>query len=71
MTVNRTPELLAAIREWAEEFTAGVEQGMRSMRAQWDIEGHAEPLTLYANKSGTFIIEPGQKPAPVKEWLGS
>lgn len=69
MSVNRTPELLADLRKWATEFTHDIGLGMRSIRAQWDIEGHEEPLTLYANRTGTFVVEPGEKPVPAIEWL--
>lgn len=69
MSVNRTPELLAHVKEWADVFTDSVAKGQRSHRTQWDVEGTDEPLTLYANRSGTFIVEPGCKPVPVQEWL--
>lgn len=69
MSVNRTPELLAQLRDVVDDFEYNIAHGLRSCRAQWDIEEYSEPLTLFANRSGTFIVEPGQKPVPVKEWL--
>lgn len=69
MSINRTPELLRQLRDCADDFEHNIAHGLRSCRAQWDIEGHTEPFTLFANRSGTFVVEPGEKPVPVKEWL--
>lgn len=70
MSVVRSPELLAALTEWVEDFEALLAEGARSARIQWDIEGHAEPLTLLATqKRGVEIIEPGSGPVPAREWL--
>lgn len=69
MTINRTPETLTQLADCAADFEYNMRQGMRSCRAQWDIEGTNEPLTLYANRHGVFIVEPGAKPVPVEEWL--
>lgn len=71
MGINRTDETTKHLEEWVTEFERWISEGMRSMRAQWNIEGHDEPLTLYANGSGVFIVEPGQKPTPANEWLNS
>lgn len=68
--INRTEQLLAEVRVWADEFSHIVTGGIRSARIQWNIDGHAEPLTLYANKTGTYIVEPGSKPVSAVEWLG-
>lgn len=59
------------VQEWAAEFEDGMRRGVRSLRVQFDIEGRDEPFTLFANKTGVFVVEPGEKPIPVEEWLSA
>lgn len=69
MSVARTPELKDMVREWAAQFEEDMQRGVRSLRVQFDIEGRDEPFTVFANRTGVFVVEPGAKPVPVKDWL--
>lgn len=68
MSVNRTPELLDMIREWTDHFEDLMLRGAYTARIQWRIEGHDHPLTLLANGSGVFVVEPGAGMKPAREW---
>jgi hypothetical protein len=68
--ILRTENIREELIDCVADFEWNIKQGgMRSCRGQWDIEGTDQPLTLYANRGGTFIVEPGSKPVPAKRWL--
>lgn len=71
MTTTRTADSLAEIKTWVEDFADLMGRGARSARIQFDVDGHTDPFTIYANKNGTFIVEPGSKPVPATEWLSA
>lgn len=69
MTVNHTPELLAAITVRLEDAEATIAEGASSVRIQWPIEGHTELLTLLVTSDGASVLEPGVGRVPAREWL--
>lgn len=67
--IHRTPELLQELRDYTTDAENWMTRGGRSVRWQWNVEGHTDPLTLYGNEKGVFIVEPGTKPVLAHEWL--